>query len=503
VDLRNQFAIVLQEPVLFSTSIADNIRYGKPDATQDEVQQAAEDAGIAKFIDHLPEGYDTMVGERGQRLSGGERQRIALARAFLKDAPILVLDEPTSAVDVATEAAIMKAMESLARGRTTFMIAHRLSTLEKCDVIIRVEDGRCSVVDHRSNRQPTAPSRTASKWPPYPALTPSQPATVSSTLSAKGHEALMLWAAVGGGQHAMEVKRKSAFRLSREGGEDDAVIAKWNRTERIEREVRLYDRVIPRDLTVRCLGSAPSLQHQGRSWIFLEDAGERDVKLSNPKHRHRAASWLARLHSVDASALDVTDLDQLSLEGRLGHFSVVVSKFESTSSSSSDWFTQLMDDLLQRFREVERLVPFAVDRAMSAPIVLAHGDFQDKNLRLVNDRLVAFDWETLALTTPAVDLAKLLPVHNGLPDTGVTSRDVAERYMTGIKEKWAGLDFDTLMDCALVGTWLNLVQAVDWLMQSRSWDRGYTIGAVKVYVEWLGALSDRLEEARCRAGART
>jgi ATP-binding cassette, subfamily B, bacterial len=154
-DLRNQFAIVLQEPVLFSTSIADNIRYGKPDATQEEVQHAAEAAGIAEFIDRLPEGYDTMVGERGQRLSGGERQRIALARAFLKDAPILVLDEPTSAVDMGTEASIMKAMESLAYGRTTFMIAHRLSTLENCDLIIRVEDGRCQKVEwNRSERQP-------------------------------------------------------------------------------------------------------------------------------------------------------------------------------------------------------------------------------------------------------------------------------------------------------------------------------------------------------------
>jgi len=154
-DLRNQFAIVLQEPVLFSTSIADNIRYGKPDATQEEVRQAAEAAGIAEFIDRLPEGYDTMVGERGQRLSGGERQRIALARAFLKDAPILVLDEPTSAVDMGTEASIMKAMESLAYGRTTFMIAHRLSTLENCDLIIRVEDGRCQKVEwNRSERQP-------------------------------------------------------------------------------------------------------------------------------------------------------------------------------------------------------------------------------------------------------------------------------------------------------------------------------------------------------------
>jgi len=145
-DLRRQFAIVLQEPVLFSTSIAENIRYGKPEADLEEVREAADAAGIGAFIDRLPGGYDAVVGERGQRLSGGERQRIALARAFLKNAPLLVLDEPTSSVDVETEASIMTAMDALVRGRTTFMIAHRLSTLDGCDMVIRVQDGGCSVV---------------------------------------------------------------------------------------------------------------------------------------------------------------------------------------------------------------------------------------------------------------------------------------------------------------------------------------------------------------------
>jgi ATP-binding cassette, subfamily B, bacterial len=501
-DLRNQFAIVLQEPVLFSTSIADNIRYGKADATQDQVRQAADAAGIAEFIKRLPEGYDTMVGERGQRLSGGERQRIALARAFLKDAPILVLDEPTSAVDVATEASIMKAMESLAHGRTTFMIAHRLSTLEKCDMIVRVEDGTCSVVDQHSNYERTALSGTASTPALRPSLSHSRPETVPGTSSANGDEALMLWAGVGGGRQATAVKRKkqdtSAFRLYPERGPGDGVIARRGRTERIEREARLYDRVIPHELTVRCLGSAPSVQKPAHSWIFLEDAGERGLKLSNPEHRHWAASWLARLHSVDASILDIADLDQLSLDGRLGHFPRVVSEFESMSNSSSGWFIELMDDLLQRFRAVERLVPLAVDRAMSAPIVLAHGDFQDKNLRLIDDRIVAFDWETLALTTPAVDLARLFPVQNLFPDTSAAGRETAERYMTGVKDKWPGLDFDTLMDCALVGTWLNLVQAVDWLMQGRSWNPERTIRAAESYLKWVDALSGRLEEARRR-----
>jgi ATP-binding cassette subfamily B protein len=141
-DLRSQFAMVLQEPVLFSSSIAENIAYARPGAGVEEILEAAKAADAHDFITRLPEGYETLVGERGMRLSGGERQRISLARAFLKDAPILVLDEPTSAVDLKTEAAIMDAMERLMHGRTTFIIAHRLSTLETCDVRLEVEAGR-------------------------------------------------------------------------------------------------------------------------------------------------------------------------------------------------------------------------------------------------------------------------------------------------------------------------------------------------------------------------
>jgi ATP-binding cassette, subfamily B, bacterial len=141
-DLRNQFAVVLQEPVLFSSSIAENIAYARPGASQEGIIRAAQFADAHDFIMQLPEGYQTVVGERGMRLSGGERQRISLARAFLKDAPILLLDEPTSSIDLKTEAAILKATERLMRGRTTFMIAHRLSTLENCDVLFELEQGR-------------------------------------------------------------------------------------------------------------------------------------------------------------------------------------------------------------------------------------------------------------------------------------------------------------------------------------------------------------------------
>jgi ATP-binding cassette subfamily B protein len=143
-DLRNQYAIVHQETVLFSTSVAENIRFAQPNATVDEVIAAAIAAKAHDFITNLPNGYDTLVGERGMKLSGGERQRISLARAFLKNAPILILDEPTSSLDVHTESAILDTIQELMKGRTTLMIAHRPSTLRDCNMILVLEDGRVS-----------------------------------------------------------------------------------------------------------------------------------------------------------------------------------------------------------------------------------------------------------------------------------------------------------------------------------------------------------------------
>jgi ATP-binding cassette, subfamily B, bacterial len=141
-SLRDQISIVLQEPLLFSGTIGDNIRYGRLDATDEEVVEAAKAANAHEFVSTLPQGYATVLGERGAQLSGGERQRIAVARAFLKDAPILILDEPTSSIDSRTEAVILDALERLIEGRTTFVIAHRLSTVRGADLILVLDQGR-------------------------------------------------------------------------------------------------------------------------------------------------------------------------------------------------------------------------------------------------------------------------------------------------------------------------------------------------------------------------
>jgi ATP-binding cassette, subfamily B, bacterial len=145
-DMRNQFAVMLQEPLLFSASVADNIAYARPEASESEIIAAAQLANAHDFIRVLPRGYRTPLGPRGAQLSGGERQRLSLARAFLKDAPILILDEPTSSVDGQTEAGILKGIKRLMEGRTTFMITHRLMTLEKSDILLLLERGRLQVV---------------------------------------------------------------------------------------------------------------------------------------------------------------------------------------------------------------------------------------------------------------------------------------------------------------------------------------------------------------------
>ena len=149
--LRKQIAVVLQDGWLFDDSIRDNISFGRPEATFAEVEAAARAANAHEFIMRLPAGYDTKIGERGGKLSGGERQRIAIARALLKNAPILVLDEATSALDAESEDAVREALSRLTKGRTTFVIAHRLTTVTEADSIVVFEAG--TIVEQGSHEE--------------------------------------------------------------------------------------------------------------------------------------------------------------------------------------------------------------------------------------------------------------------------------------------------------------------------------------------------------------
>jgi ATP-binding cassette subfamily B protein len=147
-EYRRHIGIVLQEPFLFYGTIAENIAYGRPEATREQIVAAARAARAHEFVLRLPDGYDSLVGERGQFLSGGERQRISIARALLIDPRILILDEATSSVDTETEREIQLALENLVQGRTTIAIAHRLSTLRRADRLVVIERGRITEVGH-------------------------------------------------------------------------------------------------------------------------------------------------------------------------------------------------------------------------------------------------------------------------------------------------------------------------------------------------------------------
>jgi len=141
-DLRNQIAIVTQETILFDDTIRNNIALGRPGAANGEIEEAARHAFAHEFIMEKPKGYETVIGEKGVLLSGGQRQRLAIARAILKNAPILVLDEATSSLDSESERAVQAALEELMQGRTTICIAHRLSTVQKADRIVVLDSGR-------------------------------------------------------------------------------------------------------------------------------------------------------------------------------------------------------------------------------------------------------------------------------------------------------------------------------------------------------------------------
>src|SRR5437667_10889995 len=234
-DLRRQFAVVPQDPVLFSASIAENIAYARPGANESNLVAAAQAANAHEFIVRLPRAYDTQVGERDVQLSGGQRQRIAIARAFLKDSPVLILNEPTSAVDAEAETAIVEAIRRLMRGRTVILITHRSRLLERCTSLVVLENGR--LVSDMTHSAPVV----------VPVAGPAAVGEPQATL--KTHPAVRAWGQLHPDSEPLRIeplrvgRRRKVYRLQGAGPDGSAVIAKRSRKADALIERTVYEEI--------------------------------------------------------------------------------------------------------------------------------------------------------------------------------------------------------------------------------------------------------------------
>jgi ATP-binding cassette subfamily B protein len=447
-DLRNQFAIVLQEPVLFSASIAENIAYARPGADKDDIVAAARAAGAHDFIAALPDGYDTPVGERGVRLSGGERQRIALARAFLKDAPILILDEPTSSVDARTEEQILEAMKLLMRGRTAFMIAHRTSTLEICDVRIQVEDGGVS-------GDSVEPRRRLRQAPKKRIPVPCDPVN---------HPVVGAWNAIAPPKTRVNRvdlirarKRVQIYRLALTNGKT-SVIAKRRLSEPLRVERTIYEYVLPQLPLVHLnyFGFVDD-QDEEFAWLFIEDGG--DERLALAKHRRLAAHWLGTMHGAAAELGVSSALPERGPRHYLDHLRVahltILDHLDHPALRPGD--RDMLRSVISTCERIEAAWDCVETICSDLPRTLVHGDLEDRNLRLRRDAdgpaILAFDWELAGWGAPSADIHLLVPG---------ASREDLFCYRSALSEHVGHLDDDALQALVFVGRGFRLLAMVHW-----------------------------------------
>jgi ABC-type cobalamin/Fe3+-siderophores transport system ATPase subunit len=483
-DLRRQFSVVLQEPVLFSTSIGENIAYGRLGASEAEIIEAARIAGVHEFIDSLPDGYGTLVGERGMRLSGGERQRISLARAFLKDAPILILDEPTSSVDQGTEAGIMAAMERLMQGRTTFMIAHRINTLRNCELLLRVEDGVARVATRDEIDRADAPDSqvqggdTGSDRSDHAAL-PDK----SVCDDPREHEASIAWRALargGVGPSAISVLKSrrnhesGVFRLHDALPDKTAVVGKRSHRDTAVIERLIHGVILPSLPLSRLefFGAVDDGSEASMMWLFMQDAGDTTFTADQ---RFILANWLAQLHTIaaDSPAVRAAALpdrgpdhyrDRLESTRRKLRAQLVEDTDRGDANAVLARNLELLDQLDSRWATFAALMDVL-------PPTLVHGDIAPKNVR-IEDRCGAptvyvLDWETAGWGCPAVDLPCL-----GMRAFKATAGPVYEAYATAVRRRWPTVDAATIEHARRVGTVMRRISAINWAAQSLGygWD---------------------------------
>jgi ATP-binding cassette, subfamily B, bacterial len=464
-DLRNQFAIVLQEPVLFSTSIAENIRYARPEAEDDDVVAAAQAASAHDFICELPDGYTALVGERGVRLSGGERQRIALARAFLKDAPILILDEPTSSVDTRTEAEILEAMERLMRGRTAFMIAHRLSTLDICDTRLQLEHGRVVGLEG-AGAAPRAWPRAAgtARSSGRPSARPRR-RRIPVPCDPVDHPVGRVWRTIAPAQTSVARadrlranEKREIYRLALENSAT-GVIAKRGPTDTLAVEWAIYESVLPRlpSRGLRCFGFVPD-EDGKRAWLFIEDGGDDPCPLE--EHGSLAARWLGTLHGAAAELEDVAALPERGPAYYLEHLrsarGTILGNLENPAIQLED--KRVLRAVVSTCESIESRWGRVETICGALPQTLVHGDLVARNLRLRRNgggpEIVAFDWECAGFGVPAADVFQL---------ASETRRRDLSQYHSAIAEYVPGIDEEELRTLLLVGKGFRLLASVDWV----------------------------------------
>jgi ATP-binding cassette subfamily B protein len=455
-DLRRQFAVVTQDPVLFSTSIAENIAYARPGADPQDLIAAARAANAHEFIVRLPHGYDTQVGERGIQLSGGQRQRIAIARAFLADSPVLILDEPTSAVDAAAEAAIVEAIRRLMRRRTVILITHRSSLLQSCTSLVALESGRLA-------RDTTPAPMTTS------AASPASVRTRRTTLMS--HPAVLAWRQLYPHSEPdrieplrVSVRKSTVYRLEGAGPAGATVIAKRSHKANARIERAVYEKIL-RGLSV------PSLRYYGFledpnadfCWSFLEEAAGAKYSRLLAADREEAARWLGLLHTSAGEAgatAGLPDAGPSRYRELLRASREAIPRYLGNPVLSADDVEFLENvlsgliDLESRWSDIEKL-------CTGVPATLVHGDFNGKNLRLrrANGRttVLVFDWEDAGWGVPAVDLAQQVG-----PSSNLSANPDVPTYWSTVRERWPDAPAATLERLAYCGTIFRALAALYW-----------------------------------------
>jgi len=467
-DLRRQFAVVLQESVLFSASIAENIAYAVPGATEEQIVAAARAANAHEFIERLPQGYDTEVGERGVKLSGGQRQRVAIARAFLTDSPVLLLDEPTSGVDPHTEAAIVEALGRLQEGRTVIIISHRPSAVARCTALVTMERGR--IVADTTRLEPASP--------PLPALVPA----VGSASARRreillAHPAIQAWRQLNPERvlpdRITPAKFKpnkprpnlTVYRLEGIGADGSAVIAKRCAREAGQIERTVYERILPHVPLAgpHYYGTVEGPQDQDVCWLFIGEIHGEKYDMLRPDHRAAAARWLGTLHTTAQSAADQAGLpnagpSRYRAEMRATR-DLIRAQVDNPAFGAED--VAFLDLLVERFDELDENWDRLARACTGLPPTLIHGDFNAKNLRVQPSpqgvQIGVFDWEDAGLAVPAIDLAQAID-----PSCRIAAGPDIATYSAVVRERWPHCDATDIERLATCGAVWRALAVIAW-----------------------------------------